>query len=115
MKFAGDRPFADPDNAARQLVELANAVEADRDQRIAIELINAPFLQWRVLESCLLPRAQVWQLQASAPPTLGPFLLCAAMVVRPSGGLHIRPMASMMSCAFYCIPCSVARIFKLKL
>ena len=45
MKFAADRPFADPDNAARKLVELANAVEADRDQRIAIELINLPFLR----------------------------------------------------------------------
>jgi hypothetical protein len=45
MKFAADRPFADPDKAARKLVELANAVEADRDQRIAIELINLPFLR----------------------------------------------------------------------
>ena len=45
MKFAADRPFADPDKAARQLVELANAAEADRDQRIAIELINLPFLR----------------------------------------------------------------------
>jgi hypothetical protein len=44
MKFAADRPFADPDLAAHQLVALASAVEADRDQRIAIELINAPFL-----------------------------------------------------------------------
>jgi hypothetical protein len=44
MKFAADRAFADPDTAARKLVELANAAEADRDQRIAIELINAPFL-----------------------------------------------------------------------
>jgi hypothetical protein len=45
MKFAADRPFADPDKAARKLVELANATEADRDQRIAIELINLPFLR----------------------------------------------------------------------
>jgi hypothetical protein len=45
-EFAADRPFADSEKAARQLVELANAVEADRDQRIAIELINAPFLAW---------------------------------------------------------------------
>jgi len=43
-KFAIDRPFADPDKAARKLLELANAAEADRDQRIAIELINSPFL-----------------------------------------------------------------------
>ena len=45
MKFATDRPFADPDKAARKLLELANAAEADRDQRIAIELINLPFLR----------------------------------------------------------------------
>ena len=45
MKFAADRAFADPDKAARKLVELANAAEADRDQRIAIELINLPFLR----------------------------------------------------------------------
>ena len=44
MKFATDRPFADPDKAARKLLELANSAEADRDQRIAIELINSPFL-----------------------------------------------------------------------
>jgi len=40
MKFAADRAFADADKAARKLLELANAVEPDRDQRIAIELIN---------------------------------------------------------------------------
>jgi len=40
MKFATDRPFADPDKAARKLLELANAAEADRDQRIAIEAIR---------------------------------------------------------------------------
>src|SRR5882672_6715415 len=45
MKFATDRPFGDPDKAARKLLELANAAEADRDQRIAIELINLPFLR----------------------------------------------------------------------
>src|ERR1700730_4792397 len=45
MKFATDRPFADPDKAARKLLELANAAEADRDQRIAIELINLTFLR----------------------------------------------------------------------
>jgi hypothetical protein len=45
MKFATDRPFADPDQSSRKLLELANAAEADRDQRIAIELINLPFLR----------------------------------------------------------------------
>jgi hypothetical protein len=45
VKFATDRSFADPDKAARKLLELTNAAEADRDQRIAIELINDPFLR----------------------------------------------------------------------
>jgi hypothetical protein len=36
MKFATDRPFADPDKAARKLIELANAAELGRNQRIAM-------------------------------------------------------------------------------
>jgi hypothetical protein len=31
MKFAPDRPYAEPEAAARKLIELANAVEAVRD------------------------------------------------------------------------------------
>jgi hypothetical protein len=45
MRFAADRPFSDPDKAARKLVEIANTVEAVLDGRIHIELINLPFLQ----------------------------------------------------------------------
>jgi hypothetical protein len=44
MKFAADRPYGDPEKAARKLVEIANAVEAVQDGRIFIELINGPFL-----------------------------------------------------------------------
>jgi hypothetical protein len=44
MKYAADQPLADPDQAARKLLELTNAAEPDRDGRIAIELINQPFL-----------------------------------------------------------------------
>jgi hypothetical protein len=44
MKFAAERPFADPEKAARKLIEIANSVEAVQDGRIYIELINAPFL-----------------------------------------------------------------------
>jgi hypothetical protein len=44
MKFASERPYADPEAAARKLVEIANSVEAVQDGRIFIELINAPFL-----------------------------------------------------------------------
>jgi hypothetical protein len=44
MKFADQRPYADPEKAARQLVDIANTVEAVQGGRIFIELINAPFL-----------------------------------------------------------------------
>ena len=44
MKFATDRPYANPETAARKLIEIANAVEAVQDGRIYIELINGPFL-----------------------------------------------------------------------
>jgi len=44
MKFAADRPYADPEAAARKLIELANAVEAVQDGRIHIELLNGPML-----------------------------------------------------------------------
>jgi hypothetical protein len=43
MKFATDRPYANPETA-RKLVEIANAVEAIQDGRIYIEQINGPFL-----------------------------------------------------------------------
>ena len=44
MKFVAERPLADPDAAARKLVEIANATEAVQDGRIYVELINAAFL-----------------------------------------------------------------------
>ena len=44
IKFTSDRPYSDPEKAARKLVEIANAVEAIQDGRIHIEKINAPFL-----------------------------------------------------------------------
>ena len=44
MKFAPDRPYSDPEKAARKLLEIANSVEAVQDGRIPIEKINAPFL-----------------------------------------------------------------------
>jgi hypothetical protein len=43
MKFATERPYADPEKAARKLVEIANAIEAIQDDRIHIEKINGPF------------------------------------------------------------------------
>jgi hypothetical protein len=44
MKYATDRPFADPEKAARKLLEIANETEAVQDGRIHIEKINGPFL-----------------------------------------------------------------------
>jgi hypothetical protein len=45
MKFVEPSPFADPDVAARKLVEIANAVEVVQDGRIYIELVNGAFLE----------------------------------------------------------------------
>jgi hypothetical protein len=45
MKFATERPYADPEKAARKLIEIANSVEAVQDGRIHIEKINGPFLR----------------------------------------------------------------------
>ena len=44
MKYREERPYADPESAARKLVEIANGVEAVQEGRIHIEKINAPFL-----------------------------------------------------------------------
>jgi hypothetical protein len=44
MKYADSRPFADPEKAARKLLEIANETEAIQDGRIHIEKINGPFL-----------------------------------------------------------------------
>jgi hypothetical protein len=44
MKYSTERPFADPETAARKLLEIANATEAVQDGRIHIEKINGPFL-----------------------------------------------------------------------
>ena len=39
-----NRPYSDPEKAARKVVEIANSVEAGQDGRIHIEKINTPFL-----------------------------------------------------------------------
>jgi hypothetical protein len=44
VKYATNRPFADPEKAARKLLEIANETEAVQDGRIHIEKINGPFL-----------------------------------------------------------------------
>ena len=42
--FVERRRFADPDAAARRIVETASGVEAVQDGRIYIERVNEPFL-----------------------------------------------------------------------
>jgi hypothetical protein len=44
VKFAAERPFADPETAARKLLDIANSTEAGQDGRIHIEKLNGPFL-----------------------------------------------------------------------
>jgi hypothetical protein len=43
MKLTTDQPYADPEAAARKLIEIANSIEAVQDGRIHIE-ISGPFL-----------------------------------------------------------------------
>jgi hypothetical protein len=43
MKFKEDRPFATPEAAVRQLLELANGIESDHAGRLAVEAINKQF------------------------------------------------------------------------
>jgi hypothetical protein len=44
MKYVEERPYADPEKAARRLMELAHAVQPVQDGRIHIEKINYPFI-----------------------------------------------------------------------
>jgi hypothetical protein len=44
LKLTTDRPFADPDKAARRLLEHAHAFEPIQEGRIYIEKLNGPFL-----------------------------------------------------------------------
>jgi hypothetical protein len=44
VRYPDQRPYADPEVAARKPVEIANGVEAVQDGRIYIELINYPML-----------------------------------------------------------------------
>ena len=44
MKFVEPSTFADPNVAARKLIEVANGIESVQDGRIFIELVNSLFL-----------------------------------------------------------------------
>ena len=65
MKFASDRPYSDPEKAARKIVEIANSVEAGQDGRIYIELINGPFLFGRKARRRNIRQAWIWRLSAA--------------------------------------------------
>ena len=44
MKYAETGPYADPEKAARKLLEIASTIEPVQDGRIYIELLNGAFL-----------------------------------------------------------------------
>ena len=44
MKFVQGRPYAQPEAAARKLVEIAAGIKPVQEDRIYIELVNWPFL-----------------------------------------------------------------------
>jgi hypothetical protein len=44
VKLTADRPFADPEAAARRILDIAKQVQPAMKGRIYIELINGPFL-----------------------------------------------------------------------
>jgi hypothetical protein len=44
MKYTADRPYSDPDKAARRLMQHAHAFEPIQEGRIYIETLNGPFL-----------------------------------------------------------------------
>jgi hypothetical protein len=44
MRHAEPRPYADPEKAARRIIEIASTVEPAHDGRIFVELINRPFI-----------------------------------------------------------------------
>jgi hypothetical protein len=72
MKFAADRPYGDPDKAARKLIEIANSVEAVQDGRIYIELVNWPFLRAAPTNTRL---ASNWRLRAAGSSCMNPRLM----------------------------------------
>jgi hypothetical protein len=58
------RPYSNPEKAARNLVEIANGVEAGQEGRIHVELINGPFLyRERARRTNTRP---IWILRSSA-------------------------------------------------
>jgi hypothetical protein len=69
MKYAEPRPLADPEKAARKLLEIANATVAVQDGRIFIETINGQFLfkeggtpeEYSAGLACAIARGWLWK------------------------------------------------------
>ena len=52
MKYTADRPFADPEKAARRLIQHAHAFKPVQDGRIYVEKIHGPFLFGDKADAC---------------------------------------------------------------
>jgi hypothetical protein len=74
MKFTANRPYADPEKAARKLVEIANAVESAQEGRIFIELINWLFCQSTRARRPNTRPALIWRLLAAGYGFMNPGL-----------------------------------------
>ena len=61
MNSSPNRPYSDPEKAARKIVEIANSVEAGQEGRIYIELINGPFLFARKARRRNTRPAWIWR------------------------------------------------------
>jgi hypothetical protein len=68
MKFVEPSRLADPDAAARKLVEIGNGIEPVQDGRIFIELVNAAFLaaggtpdQYRAALARAISKGWLWR------------------------------------------------------
>jgi hypothetical protein len=72
MKFAQSRPYANPETAARKLIEIANSVEAVQDGRIFIELINGP--EHKGTPGRIQGLTLIWRLHAAGCGCMNPGL-----------------------------------------
>lgn len=63
MKYVKPSPYADPEAAARKLVEIANTIEPAQDGRIFIEQINAPMLYEHKATPADTRRGLIWRLR----------------------------------------------------
>jgi hypothetical protein len=75
MKFATERPYGDPDKAARKLVEIANSIEPAQEGRIFIELINWPFLSEHKGSPAEYKAASNWLSRAAGSSCMNPGLM----------------------------------------